>query len=197
MTFIRWSEYLLIAGLLVGLAMPVVAAEEEEGKFRPRVYLTEEEAVDYQTQEGDRVEKTTFTLSDTDMKKLRKRQRVNIFTDEYTLYKIYRPDESEPYRYAIPIQQPGQHEYMDLMYGVNADGTINRIDLMVYREPYGGEVRSRRFMQQYEGRSLEDSEFRVNLDIIHIAGATISAKAVSSGTRKVLEMLHLEGYVSR
>lgn len=194
MKMTRWSIGLLITCLSVALVGPSLASEKES-KFRPRRYMTESEAVDYQTQEGDRIEETTITLTDTEIKKLRKRQRVNVFTRDYTLYKIVREDESEPYRYAMPIQQSGQHEYMDLMYGINADGTINRIDLMVYREPYGGEVRSRRFMRQFKGRSLRDSEFRVNIDVIHIAGATISAKAVSAGTRKVLEILRLKGYI--
>lgn len=187
----------VLAGYLLAGMAPVVWAEEEESKFYARRYMSETEALSYQRTENDRVETVEITLSDTDMRIIRDRQRVNIFTDEYTLYKLYRPDESEPYRYAMPIQYTGQHEFMDLMYGVNADGSVNRIDLMVYREPYGGEVKSRRFMRQFEGRSLEDSEFRVNLDVIHIAGATISARSVASGTRTVLEILRINGYIPR
>lgn len=193
-----WMIVALLSLLTVPFASPGLAAEKDtDSKFHARRYMSETEALSYQTQSGNRVEETTITISDSQIKTLRKRQRVNVYTDQYTLYKIFRSGESEPYRYAMPIQETGQHKFMDIMYGVNADGTINRIDLMVYREPYGGEVKSRRFMQQFEGRSLKDSEFRINLDVVHIAGATISARSVSSGTRKVLEILRLKGYIPR
>jgi len=193
------SDYMTVAIIcliLVAVFPCFTSASDQESKFYARRYLSETEALSYQHKQSDRVVRNRLELSDSDIQTIRSRYHVNVFTDSYTLYKIYKQDQSEPYRYVIPIQQSGQHEFIDLMYGVNADGTVNRIDLLVYREPYGGEVRSRRFMEQFEGRSLEDSEFRVNLDVIHISGATISSKSVARGTRKVLGMLKLKGYIS-
>lgn len=165
---------------------------EEDARFHAREYMSETEALEYQTEPNTRVERDTIVLSSEQVKTLRERQRVKVYTNTYTVYKLFREGDDEPYRFAVPLQETGQHEFMDLMYGVNRDGTINRIDLMVYREPYGSEIESRRFMEQYEGRSLRDSEFRLNLDVVHIAGATISARAVNSGTRRVLEILRMK-----
>jgi Na+-translocating ferredoxin:NAD+ oxidoreductase RnfG subunit len=166
----------------------------EETKFYERTYLPETKALDLQTESGDRVVETTVELTDDQIDRLQSEHRVGVFSKKYTVYKIYSSKKSDdPYRYAVPLKQPGQHEYMDLMYGVNKDGTINRIDLMIYREPHGMEIESRRFMGQFEGRTLESSEFQVNYDVIHIAGATISSKSTARGARKVLAILKMKG----
>lgn len=203
------SSKKMFATLLVLLvtAAPSLAVDRDEAgledpdeaasnKFYERGYLSETQALELQTEEGDRVEKTVLELSPRERTTLGEQARVHVFTDTYTVYEIYRPEEEQPYRYALPIKQPGQHKFMDLMYGIDRDGTIHRVDLMIYREPYGGEIESRRFMSQFEDRSLEDSSFRVNFDVVHIQGATISAKATSRGARKVLTLLDLKGFTS-
>lgn len=160
------------------------------------VYLSEEEAVRLQMDsEKDRFEKIDVELSDTEIEFVRKKYRIRMFTDEYRIYAFYKKGSSKPYRHAIFLQEPGQHQYIDLMYGVNPDGEIHRIDVLVYREPYGDEVQSRRFMRQFEGKSLRNSKFMVNQDIIHIVGATISTHSVSRAARRALGILELRGYI--
>lgn len=170
------------------------APDELSGKFFARRYMTESRALNLQSKKAGKIEEEIIQVSDETKRKIRQDVRVSLYQDTYTIHKIYKKNAEVPYRYAIHLKQPGQHKFMDLMYGVNRDGTINRIDLMVYREPHGMEVQQRRFMAQFEDRSLEDSQFRVNLDVIHIAGATISAKSVARGTRKVLALLEKKGF---
>lgn len=167
--------------------------DHKKSKFYARTYLSETEALALQSDSEDRIKETTIELTSNQINKLQTEQRVGVFSKQYTVYEIYEPGDTRPYRYAVPLKQPGQHEYMDLMYGVNRDGTIHRIDLMIYREPHGMEIESRRFMAQFEGRSLESSEFQVNYDVIHIAGATISSKSTARGARKVLAILQMKG----
>jgi len=187
------SKVILLAGLFF-VAGPAYAAGNE---FFNRVYLSETEALKLQMNApGDRVVCDNVRLTDTEVDQVKKTQRVRMFTKSYRVWKFYKSGENRPYRYAIFLQEPGQHEYMDLMYGVNADGKIHRVDLLTYREPYGGEVAGRRFMKQYEGRSLRTNKFRVNRDVIHIVGATVSAHSVSNAARRALEILRLRGYTS-
>ena len=185
--------------VLVLIGSPLLAEEgsdEKDTRFYAREYMSETEALSYQKEsDSDRVKTKTIRLNKKEVRRVRKNQRVKMYTDTYRIHRIFREGADQPYRYALPIQETGQHEFMDLIYGVNKDGTIHRIDLLVYREPYGSEIESRRFMRQFEGRSLEDSEFRVNLDVIHIAGATISAQSVARGTRRVLEILRLRDMI--
>lgn len=158
--------------------------------------MSETEAVRLQMDAaGDHVRTLVLTLTDTEVLSLKKYQRVKMFTREYRVHVLSKAKDGPAYRYAIFLQEPGQHEYMDLVYGVDPGGEIHRVDLLVYREPYGGEIEGRRFMKQFEGKSLSNAKFRVNSDVVHIVGATISANSVSFAARRALGILQLRGYI--
>lgn len=181
------------AGILLVAAGPTLAAGESP--FFDRVYLTEAEAVDLQKDDSsDRATAETVTLTPAEVERLRRDRRVRIFTDSYRVWSIARAGETAPYRRVVLLQEPGQHEYMDLAIGVDASGAIHRVDLLVYREPQGGEVASRRFMDQFRGKTI-GSPLRVNRDVVHIVGATISAHAVAAAARRALGILRLRGMI--
>ena len=58
-------------------------------------------------------------------------------------------------------------------------------DILVYREPYGGEVAYDAWRRQFRGKSSGDA-LQVGRDIRTISGATISVNAVTLGVRKAL-----------
>lgn len=172
------------------LAVPVMGAAPES-EFFNRVYLTETEALGLQrAAPGDRIVTDTVTLTEAQVDRIRKEQQVRMYTTGYTIHSFRHAGADTPYRFAIFLQESGQHQFMDLMFGIDADGTIHRVDLMVYREPYGGEVKGRRFMKQFEGKSLKN-KLRVNQDVIHIVGATISSHSVSNAARRALGILRV------
>jgi hypothetical protein len=65
------------------------------------------------------------------------------------------------------------------------NGSIAEIEILVYREPYGGEVQYETFRKQFRGKRAA-SDLRVGRDIQNIAGATISSRAITTGTKKML-----------
>ena len=67
---------------------------------------------------------------------------------------------------------------------------VRRVAVMVYRECRGGEVRSKRFLEQFEGRT-QDDPIELHRDVVNVSGATLSANALCNGTRKVLALLDL------
>lgn len=67
------------------------------------------------------------------------------------------------------------------------DGRIDFVEVMVYRESVGAEVRFPAFRQQFEGKSAEDP-VRVSRDIRKISGATLSSRALADGARKLLSL---------
>ena len=71
------------------------------------------------------------------------------------------------------------------MIGVRPDGTVNDIAVMAYREAYGGEVQTKRFLRQYHGKSAADG-LRSPADMENIAGATLSVEATSRAVKKAL-----------
>jgi FMN-binding domain len=97
--------------------------------------------------------------------------------------------------YAVIVEEIGKHRPITFIVGVGSDHKIKDASLMVYREAYGGEVRDRRFLQQYKGKQLKDPLLPYR-DIQNISGATMSVEAIGRGSRKALalvETVYLEG----
>lgn len=65
---------------------------------------------------------------------------------------------------------------------------VTAVEIVTYREPYGGEVRRAAWRRQFTGRTPGE-RLRHNREILNISGATISARAVTDGVRMTLEDL--------
>ncbi|MFQ5668732.1 MAG: FMN-binding protein, partial [Candidatus Binatia bacterium] len=87
--------------------------------------------------------------------------------------------------YAVIVEEIGKHRPITFVVGVRADGRVNDVAVMAYREAYGGAVRRRRFLLQYRGKSTADS-LHAPGDIKNIAGATLSVDAASRAVHKAL-----------
>jgi hypothetical protein len=97
--------------------------------------------------------------------------------------------------YAVIVEEIGKHRPITFVVGVGADRKIKDAALMVYREAYGGEVKDRRFLQQYRGKELQNPLLPYR-DIQNIAGATMSVEAIGRGSKKALalvELVYFEG----
>ncbi len=71
-----------------------------------------------------------------------------------------------------------------LLISLEADGRVKRIDVTAFQEPVEY-LPSAPWLAQHEGRALSE-DLRLNRVIRPIAGATLSAKAVTDSTRRVL-----------
>src|ERR1700682_859630 len=79
----------------------------------------------------------------------------------------------------------GKHLLIDYTVAVGSDGRVRRVDILNYRESYGGEVHDASWLAQFVGKSSQ-SEVRVNADIRNISGATLSSTHLAEGVKKVL-----------
>jgi hypothetical protein len=79
----------------------------------------------------------------------------------------------------------GKHLLIDYTVAVGADGRVRRVDILNYRESYGGEVNDPGWLAQFVGKSSQ-SDVRVNSDIRNISGATLSSTHLAEGVKKVL-----------
>lgn len=95
-----------------------------------------------------------------------------------------------PQGYAVVVSEVGKVRPITHIVEVTPAGAVGRVAVMIYRESHGGDVASERFMEQYRGRTLADP-IRVERDIIHIAGSTLSAHAICRGVRKALAVVQV------
>ena len=82
----------------------------------------------------------------------------------------------------------GKDQPITMLVAIDPDNRLKDVDILVYREPYGGEVAYEAWRRQFRGKSAEDS-LRVGREIRGISGATISVNAVTVGVRTAVREL--------
>ncbi|MBA3963323.1 MAG: FMN-binding protein [Chthoniobacterales bacterium] len=79
----------------------------------------------------------------------------------------------------------GKHLVIDYAIALSAAGTVKQVEILDYRESYGGEIRSPDWRKQFIGKTPQ-SHFALNDGITNISGATLSSRHVTEGVRRVL-----------
>src|SRR5437867_2606938 len=82
----------------------------------------------------------------------------------------------------------GKDQPITFLVAIDPTDRLKDVDILVYREPYGGEVAYEPWRRQFRGKSARDS-LRVGKEIRNISGATISVHAVTLGVRRLLAQL--------
>lgn len=78
------------------------------------------------------------------------------------------------------------YEYLILF---DKDFIITKSKVLIYREEYGGEISSRRWLRQFDGAVAGGKELKYNQEIIPISGATISVRSMTRAINEVLESI--------
>jgi hypothetical protein len=79
----------------------------------------------------------------------------------------------------------GKHLYIDYAVALDPAGRVSRVEILEYRESYGGEVRGPSWLGQFVGKS-NGSALKVGNDIRNISGATLSSLHVTEGVKRIL-----------
>jgi len=150
------------------------------------VFLTEEEALKLMFPNSERIRKDVIRL--TPEKKTEIEERIGWkFPEE--VFEVYIGETGTKVDgYALIQNTIGKHKPMTYMVGVDHAGACMDVELLVFREARGSEVRTKRFNVQYEGKTVFDP-VRINKDIINISGATMSVRSLSAGVKRVLVLV--------
>jgi Na+-translocating ferredoxin:NAD+ oxidoreductase RnfG subunit len=89
--------------------------------------------------------------------------------------------------YAVIDDEVGKVLPITFITRINPDGKVAAVEIMVYRESHGGEVTSRRFLNQFREKSLND-ELRLHGNIVNVTGATLSSQALVKGVKRALAL---------
>ena len=151
------------------------------------VYLTEDAALKLMFPTSERIRKDVIRL--TPEKKTQIEERIGWkFPEE--LFEIYIGETHEQIDgYALIQNTIGKHKPMTYMAGIDHSGHVSNVELLVFRESRGSEVRTKRFNVQYEGKTVLDP-VRINKDIINISGATMSVRSMSAGIKRALVLVN-------
>jgi Na+-translocating ferredoxin:NAD+ oxidoreductase RnfG subunit len=79
----------------------------------------------------------------------------------------------------------GKHEFITYAVSLDGSGGVRNVEILDYREAYGGQVRDARWRQQFVGKRA-GQPLKLGSDIKNISGATLSSKHVTDGVRRLL-----------
>lgn len=78
----------------------------------------------------------------------------------------------------------GKHENIDIAVGLEQDGSVRGIEILVYRETYGDQVRNSKWRAQFHGRNYSEV-LKLDKHIRNISGATLSCRHITDGINRL------------
>ncbi len=103
-----------------------------------------------------------------------------------TLYEFSR-GESDTF-YVVFTEAKGRYDFFDYVMSVNKNFEIEKIRILKYRSEHGGEIKSRKWLSQFENYTA-GKEIRYKKEISALSGATLSATGLVNDVPKVLTIL--------
>lgn len=158
----------------------------EQEMTHAEVFLSEEEALSIMFPTSTHIRKEILRLTHEQKEHIESRIGWKFPEQEFELYIGETGGTLDGY--AMVHNTIGKHKPMTYMVGVDPGGHVTHVELMVFRESRGSDVRKKRFNYQYEGKTVLDP-VRINKDIINISGATMSVRSMSAGVKRVLVLI--------
>lgn len=147
-------------------------------------YLTVAQAQKALFAQAERFVETPLTLTDEQRQQIKKlsggRQKAT--------QQVWRAERGgELLGWFILDEVVGKHEFITYAVAISPAGEVSGLDVLVYRETYGYQIREREWRDHFRGRTLADS-FRLDDGIPNITGATLSCRNVANGVKRLLAL---------
>ncbi len=170
MTFARRAARLAPLTALLGPGTALVA--------RAETYMTDVQAATT-IFPGSKFERRTLTLSDADAKAVREASGQAVRSKIIVYWKDAGGN-------AVFVDQVlGKHEFISYAVAVSTAGAVAGVEILEYRETYGGQIRGAAWRRQFVGKT-KTCPLKLDADIRNIGGATLSSAHVTNGVKRVL-----------
>lgn len=149
-------------------------------------YYTVPEVLTYFFKTSEEVNSKSFTLTDADLQKIYRlvhKSKSFPLRDKWTVYVAKTGNKIDGY--ALIDNIIGRDRPITYAVKISPKGEIQEIEILVYRESHGGQVKQAAFRRQFVSKKIEDP-IRVGRDIKKVSGATISSRNVAYGVKRVL-----------
>jgi Na+-translocating ferredoxin:NAD+ oxidoreductase RnfG subunit len=98
-------------------------------------------------------------------------------------------EKNETIGFAVLDNVLGKVKPITFLVILNSDLSVKSVDIIKYREQYGGAIEKKAWLDQFLSKNIE-SELKLNTGIDGISGATISVKAVIKGVKRLLYLVN-------
>lgn len=176
------SRRRVLGGLLATLAAMVI---------RPPlgfavVYLSREEALRELMPDADRFRDETIALTDAHRERLQTIMNGRVRDTEAIFWVGER--EGQVIGYATVLNVIGKEQPITFMVAVASEGVVRGVQVLTYRESQGSEIRSRRFLGQFVGKTLA-APLKLGRDVHGISGASLSSRSTTYAVKKALALV--------
>jgi thiamine biosynthesis lipoprotein len=107
--------------------------------------------------------------------------------DTYIIYTVH--GDSGLLGRAVVLDVVGKERPITFLVVVAPEEIVAGVEVLAYREAIGGEIRSRRFLDQFRRKTLS-APLELGKDVQAITGATLSSRATGYAVRKALALIH-------
>jgi Na+-translocating ferredoxin:NAD+ oxidoreductase RnfG subunit len=118
-------------------------------------------------------------LTSAQHKAIEQKSRVRVLHDDQKVWRVNGGG------WFIVDEVIGKHEYITYALGLTTAGEVCGVEIMDYRETYGGEVRNPKWRTQFVGKA-NGAPLQLDKDIKNISGATLSSRHITEGVRRLL-----------
>ena len=175
-------RFLALASLaMIGLFLPI------RGEAAV-VYLTEQEALKKMLPEADHFEPEQVDLSADQLSRAQRLAGRAFREDDYRFW-VGRKGPAVV-GYATVLEVIGKERPITFMIGIAPSGEIKGVEVLVYRESRGSQIRNPRFMAQFVGKKI-DNPLRLGDDVESVSGATLSSRAATYAVKKALAIFEV------
>ena len=98
-------------------------------------------------------------------------------------------DANQSVGYVVLAKARSKFEDFDFVIYYDQNKVIKAVRVLQYREDYGGEIASKRWLKQFDGKTAQ-SPIKIDDDIQGISGATISYLAITSSVRSLTQIMN-------
>ncbi len=150
------------------------------------VYLSREEALRVLMPDADRFRDETVVLADVDRERVQTLLDGRVRDTEVTFWVGER--KNRVIGYATVLNVIGKEQPITFMVAVAPDGVVLGVQVLTYRESQGSEIRSKRFLDQFAGKTLA-APLKLGRDVHGISGASLSSRSTTYAVKKALALV--------
>jgi Na+-translocating ferredoxin:NAD+ oxidoreductase RnfG subunit len=150
------------------------------------VYLTAEQARAALFPEAARFQDRSLTLSPEQVRAVKAVSGVSGLGPRQAVWQAA-DAAGRPLGWFIVDRVYGKHEFITYALALDAAGAVRGLEILEYRETYGGEIRNPRWRAQFTGKRF-GAALRLDHDIKNISGATLSCRHVTDGVKRLLAL---------
>ena len=170
----------------VTVVLPLVAAATLPTSAFAVDYLSVEQAQKKLFPQAERFESRALSLSAEQLQAVESRYGIKARTARWRVWQASAG--GKPLGWVVVDDVVGKFELITYAVAVGADGAVQQVEILSYRESHGAEVRLPAWRKQFAGKTAS-APLHVGQDINNISGATLSCGHVTDGVKRIVAVL--------